>query len=632
VNRRILALAAVHGTLALLVVSLSPALSGARTTPLEVAGFAVVFALAGSLPIHVEHRRGSLAVVLDEAVWVVGLFALTPAGLVAAAVAGDALSRIVARQVPLKMVYNLATTFLAAAVGASLFAAIGLRDPGAPASWVAAMAAMAALSGTSLVCISLVLALVEGRRLPDVLRQSAPGQAVATAANASVGLATAVLLHTSAAGPLILAPIVATVVVASRRQTVQAAEHLRFERLYAAAARTDELAGFEEALAALATEARSLVTGSVALCCAARADGEWAGVQVDDAGSVPAERAAVDALAALSRSGETRTVSRAELPPAVRDVLPPGVDVVVAVPAPPARADVVLAVFREIAPDGQQAGRREVLGAFAGHAALTVANALLYEEVAAALQREIDLNRQKSEFVAAVSHELRTPLTTVIGAVSTIHRLGARLDAEQQHKLLSRAIDQGGRLRRLIDELLLVAATEHSGLQADLAPADVGRIVEDAITALADRSGGWVRFDRGPSLPVLTDGEKIRRIVSNLVENALKYAPDGPIDVRAERAGSGVVVSVTDHGPGIEPADRQRVFEPFVQLDQSSTRRQGGTGLGLHLCRQLAELLGGRLDLDETPGGGCRFTLAIPDPPGPSEPSDARPVAAPVPS
>jgi signal transduction histidine kinase len=101
--------------------------------------------------------------------------------------------------------------------------------------------------------------------------------------------------------------------------------------------------------------------------------------------------------------------------------------------------------------------------------------------------------------------------------------------------------------------------------------------------------------------------------VTNLVENAVKYAPTGPIEVAVRPApGRGIALTVTDHGPGIAPADRARVFERFVQLDGSSTRTQGGTGLGLYLCRGLAELLEGELQLTDTPGGGATFSLTLP--------------------
>src|SRR3954451_15417577 len=111
--------------------------------------------------------------------------------------------------------------------------------------------------------------------------------------------------------------------------------------------------------------------------------------------------------------------------------------------------------------------------------------------------------------------------------------------------------------------------------------------------------------------PVITDRSKLERILTNLVENARKYAPGSSVELNATHVDGRVRFEVIDHGPGIPIEDRERVFERFVQLDQSSTRRQGGTGLGLHLCRQLAEVIDGQLTLEETPGGGCTFALTI---------------------
>lgn len=111
---------------------------------------------------------------------------------------------------------------------------------------------------------------------------------------------------------------------------------------------------------------------------------------------------------------------------------------------------------------------------------------------------------------------------------------------------------------------------------------------------------------------MLLDPAKVRRIVFNLVENAAKYATEGAIVLDATVRAHTLAIVVRDHGPGIPSEARERAFERFVQLDQSATRTQGGTGLGLYLCRQLAELLGGELTLDDPPGGGCRFTLQVP--------------------
>ncbi|HVM01461.1 MAG TPA: HAMP domain-containing sensor histidine kinase, partial [Acidimicrobiales bacterium] len=133
-----------------------------------------------------------------------------------------------------------------------------------------------------------------------------------------------------------------------------------------------------------------------------------------------------------------------------------------------------------------------------------------------------------------------------------------------------------------------------------------------------------IRFHGSGSAIVHTSEPKLRQVVSNLVENACKYAPGSPVDVVLRADGEWSRIEVVDGGPGIPVADRERVFERFVQLDQTSTRSRGGTGLGLYLCRQVTVLLGGSLTLGDSPGGGCRFVLALP-----SVPADraGRPVA-----
>jgi signal transduction histidine kinase len=288
---------------------------------------------------------------------------------------------------------------------------------------------------------------------------------------------------------------------------------------------------------------------------------------------------------------------------------------------------VVFVVVRDAARSTDAAAQNRVatLGSFANHAALIVANALLHEEREIALAREVDLNRQKSDFVAAVSHELRTPLAVMLGSVHTLERLDGRMSDAQRAQLFDMTVDQGGRLQRLIEELLLVAAAEHSDVPLETTAVDVGTLFKTIDAATASLTRGRVITSAHTGCEIVTDQSKLERILSNLVENAAKYAPDGAIELRAIPAGHDLQFQVVDHGPGIPSAEAERVFERFVQLDQSSTRRQGGTGLGLHLCRQLAELIDGRLALSATPGGGCTFTLTIPAAadlaPGPNAPA-----------
>jgi signal transduction histidine kinase len=275
-------------------------------------------------------------------------------------------------------------------------------------------------------------------------------------------------------------------------------------------------------------------------------------------------------------------------------------------------ARVILAVFRDLAPDEQDGHRTDILGAFVAHAATVVANAGLHEDVQRALEHQVVLNRQKSEFVAAVSHELRTPLAGVIGSVQTIHRCGDAMPAADRQEMLELGLDQGARLLGLIEDLLLVAAADHDEVRSEQEPVDIGGLVGAIGRELPETVQARLHTSVDETVgTIVSDRDKVRRILLNLVENAGKYAPSGPIELDVRRDGDRVRLAVRDHGPGIAVQDRERVFERFVQLDGSAARRQGGTGLGLHLCRQLSAILGGELVATEALGGGARFVLTL---------------------
>jgi signal transduction histidine kinase len=607
-TRWVLGIAAFHAALA--TVLLGNQGTWSLGSPGMLIGCAAAFALVGLVPMHLELRRHACTVVLTEAVLVVALSHLGPLGVVLAATSGEALACLVSRQARLKVLFNVAATAGASAVAAVVYANTEGRyvHPVAPA----VLAGVAAYVFTSLLTTSAILTVAERRRFIEVLSASAGTVLLSSAASASVGLSAVALGEVSTAGPVLLAPLLALVFLGTRRMAVQSAEHMRFQRLYEASARTSHLAGFEEALATLAGEARGLVTGFAAICCGQRPDGEWMGVLVDDSGASPASPETVAALVALPGS-TPQTMAGSELPRALRQSLPQVADLVWAPPRPGSKGQVHLAVLREIGPDDQAGARAEVLGAFAGHAALTIANALLYQEVEQALLHQIDLTRQKGDFLATVSHELRTPLTCILGSVSTIRRCRDRLGPEDLERLLQTALDQGDRLKRLIEDLLLVASAEHGDMRPEMKLVDVPGLVAAVVNDLSAPDGPALHAEVSPGCRGLqTDEHKLRQLLTNLVENATKYAPDGGIEVVAAIAGSNVEFAVIDHGAGIPEADRERIFERFVQLDQSSTRRKGGTGLGLYLCRQLAGLLGGSLTVDPTPGGGSTFRLRLP--------------------
>ncbi len=226
-----------------------------------------------------------------------------------------------------------------------------------------------------------------------------------------------------------------------------------------------------------------------------------------------------------------------------------------------------------------------------------------------------ELNRLKDDLVAVVSHELRTPLTSIQGYVKTLLQLGDQLDAEQSREFLEGAARQSDRLQRLIEELLDAARLDANAESIEVTTVDLSELAHSVVNELRDRSPGHtiaLTFDQ--DLPVVrTDAAKVHRILSNLVENALKYTPPGTyVWIQGRATDRGETLSVEDQGPGIPLDSQERVFERFFQVDQTPTRSVGGTGLGLYICRRLADAIGGELTLDRSSEAGSVFTLRIP--------------------
>lgn len=609
-TRRVLLLAGAHAAIAIVVgVGVSPVAVG---PVLPVLGFLGAFALVGLVPMHLELGRHACTVTLVDAVLVAALFNLETHGVILAAAGGELVALLASRQRPLKLTYNVAATMSAVTLASHAFALGPGAAAGRPLSWAWALLAVAIYGFASHAGTSAVLMFVERQPFDSVFKASLATVAITTGVAAAIGLAGVALQSVHPWGPALLVPLVGLVVVETRRLAAHRAEHLRFERLYLASRNTARLQGLDDALGTLAAEARTLVTGSVGICCGQDRHGLWHGAIVDDLGYWPATP---DVIAAVRAFGsQTRAeVPASRLPATLRAIAPSVAAGVVAESGAESVAPVVLVVLREIGGDEGHTSRVSALGAFAGHAALTLANAGLYAEVEEALRHQVDLNRQKDDFVAVVSHELRTPLTALLGSIRTIGRLGERLTGDSRGRMLEIAERQGTRLQRLIEDLLLVAAAEDERSTCSVEEVRLGELVTDLVTTLAGNGGERVTVEVEPKMAsLLTDGPKLGQLVFNLVENAVKYAPDGPIEVVAALRRGAATIAIVDHGPGIPASQRERAFERFVQLDQSSTRERGGTGLGLYLCRRLAHILGGGLDLDETPGGGCTFTVVLP--------------------
>jgi signal transduction histidine kinase len=233
------------------------------------------------------------------------------------------------------------------------------------------------------------------------------------------------------------------------------------------------------------------------------------------------------------------------------------------------------------------------------------------------VERLRESDRLKDDLLAAVSHELRTPLAGMLGALATLSAREGQLTDPQRQELVDMAVRQGDRLKLQIEQLLLAARLERSGHEpAERPVVDAAALARDAVAAArAAYPARQLVLEVRAVLPVRAVPEAVLQVLGNLLDNAAKHAPDkAPIRVAARQVGALAVVSVQDTGPGVPPAERERIFERFTQLDSGATRQAGGVGLGLYIARQLANAQSGELLLaDPTPPAqGARFELRLP--------------------
>jgi signal transduction histidine kinase len=224
-----------------------------------------------------------------------------------------------------------------------------------------------------------------------------------------------------------------------------------------------------------------------------------------------------------------------------------------------------------------------------------------------------ELNRMKGEFVAVVSHELRTPLTALIGYAKTLRQPVFAEDPEMREEFLERMERQGDRLLALVENLLTAAKLENDQLQVSVGRLLFEDLANDVVEGLANDADRIV-LSVPEDLPIIhTDRQLLVRVVSNLMDNALKYSPDGtPCDLGARAEGEGIVFWIADRGIGIEPELLERIFDQFYQVDSSSTRSFPGAGLGLSMVRDLLTKLGGTVDVASVAGQGSTFTVHLP--------------------
>jgi signal transduction histidine kinase len=223
-----------------------------------------------------------------------------------------------------------------------------------------------------------------------------------------------------------------------------------------------------------------------------------------------------------------------------------------------------------------------------------------------------DLNQKMDDFVAAASHELRTPLTSIIGYLATLRHPELGSDPAVRAEFLEAADAQTKRLLRLITNLLSAAHMEEGTRPVTIERVDLAAIARAVVAELVGVTER-VRIDIPADQTVPTDRARITEVLTNLIDNAVKYSPpDTPIEVGASVDIDGFRLWVSDQGVGIEESEQATIFERFHQVDQSATRRFGGVGLGLFLSKGLVQELDGTIEVTSSPGRGSTFTVVLP--------------------
>lgn len=251
----------------------------------------------------------------------------------------------------------------------------------------------------------------------------------------------------------------------------------------------------------------------------------------------------------------------------------------------------------------------ELIKELARRAAFALDNAMLYEVASMA-------NQSKSDFLAVMSHELRTPLTTVMGYTDLLLAgVSTQLTAQSQ-TYVERIRTAAWHLLGLIEQILIYARLEVGRERVHIEKVQIARMLRDAaelIEPVASEKGLRFHFSEPPETAIVeTDSTKLRQILLNLLSNAVKFTESGGVELDARVSDDRVEFMVQDTGVGIAPEHQQRVFDSFWQVDQSATRKEGGTGIGLSVSRKLARLLGGDLTVNSTVQQGTTFTLILP--------------------
>ncbi len=597
-----------------------------------------LFALAEVVVIHLPTQRNAHGHTLREIPAVLGLTFLAPQQYVTAYVIGAVLGLLIAaRMRGVKLAFNAAMFALEAALGAFTYHAILQGgDPLSLTGWLAVLVAVLVTDLISAGAVTAAISVTEGAFDGEVLHEALRSGSVAAFINTCVALLVATLVLVQPSALPLLGVVVVLLVLGYRVYISLARGHAQTHLLYRFVDRTSSARSLDEVIEIVLRETADLMHAEHAYLVEVVADAE---IRVYSylADSLQAESVELQEVKAWWWTALESGVVQYEQPRPGRGEVPP----IIAGPAPMSAPRDGLAArlraagfTRYVLVVCDRSFEKETFGtedvqvfeALAAHAGVAVERARsisdlesLADELAVARDAALAASEAKSMFLANMGHEIRTPLTTVLATAEILE--DTSLDNIQLN-LLEKMHRQGELLKTLVERILDFSKIEAGQLSLASKPFDLHAMVANAADGYELRAmGTGSRFEwhLEPSVPrmVIGDPGRLFQVLTNLVDNALKFTHDGQVDLIARPVtmkgeAEGVEFIVKDTGIGIPHEHQASIFEVFTQVDGTATRHYEGTGLGLAICKQLTELMGGTITVEGQPGVGSTFTVWLP--------------------